>query len=174
MKKKNKTLIIIELIVIGLLAGLIAYMIITARNQKIETKQSESESKTKEEIVADNIKKSFEKGIEEVKLGKTVDFILCKNVGVDCTKIKDFNILATEKVDETDEGIVFKITYEWSCNDDEVCFYNEQYSSDLNTNGRYEAFSHYLTDKNGKVKEGLGNVYIKEPEVESSYEESQE
>ena len=35
MQKKNKTLIIIELIVIGLLAGLIAYMIITARNQKI-------------------------------------------------------------------------------------------------------------------------------------------
>lgn len=174
MKKKNKTLIVIELIVIGMLVSLIAYMIITARNQKIVASQSESESKTEEEILLDNVKSNFESEVDNVKLGKKVDFIPCSEVGVDCTRIKDFNVLSLENIDKTKEGEVFKITYEWSCEGNDICFYNEQYSSDLNVNGKYEAYSHYLVDKDGKIKSALGNVYIKEAKIDSSDEESEE
>ena len=174
MKKKNKTLIIIELIVIGLLIFLIAYMIITAKNKKAVDMQSESESKTKEETLIDNVKNNFESAVSDAKMGKKIDFIPCSEVGVDCTNIKDFNVLATELVDETKDGKVFKITYEWLCKDDDVCFYNEQYSSDLNINGKIEAYSHYLIDEEGNIKRALGNVYIKDSEIQSTYEESEE
>lgn len=164
MKKKNKTLITIEIIILLVLILMFAFVMITARNKKIESQKQSTDDRTKEEILIDNIKANFKKGVERVKANQDVSYIPCTDAGVECTKIKKFNIKNVYFITDNKDGKVFRIKYEWSCYDDAVCFYNEQYDSDFNENAMHEASSYYLTDDEGNIKEALGNVYIEEPE----------
>ena len=168
MKKKNKTLIVIEIIIILMLVLLISYMIVTARNKKIKNEKEYNDTRTKEEILIDNIRANFKKDVERVKEGKDVSYIPCTDAGVNCTKIKKFNIKDVRYMKDYKKGQIFYIRYEWSCYDDDICFYNEQYDSDFNENGMIEAYSYYLVNKDGKVTSALGNVIDNYDEEESA------
>ena len=102
---------------------------------------------------------NFYKTIEEVKQGKANSAILCNvenPIKVDCTKIKEFNVIKAEKVNEQNGVAIYKFEISLSCKDgSSTCFYNEQYDR----NGDKLYATTYYKVENGIVTQSLGNNY---------------
>lgn len=171
--KNSKGLIVLVIILIICILGLGGYIVYdkmlnkptpTTDNTKSSTTNSTKKNQNNyiNNNTTEDIKKNFNKRIEEVKTGKEDKTILCnlKNennqINVDCTKITDFNIKKIDKVDSLENGDVYEIQFEVKCSSDNICFYNEQLEKE---NNLLKIKTYYLI-KDNVIVESLGNSYF--------------
>ena len=170
-KKSNKGLIITIVCLIVLLAVALGYIVYEkalsdSLSKKNSTNTTEStttttsinnEAKTSEEVIINN----FYSRISNVKQGVEDKILLC-NVSdevlsnIDCTKIQEFNIEKVELVEKTNSRDIYSFEISWTCENNEICFYNEQIET---INNKNYAKTFYAI-KDGIVIESLGNDYL--------------
>lgn len=166
--KKNgngikNTIIFILLIVVIILAGILVYVIAfyekDGGDKEVGSNTSSTTTTTAVQMSREEkVKQSFLNGIEQVKKGEKVDFILCGN-GISCL-IKDADVTDIKYYADYDKDpLVYSISYTITCDQDDICFYNEQFDDEEGESDVLKGSSYYQVNEDGEIIKLLGNSY---------------